>query len=650
VLDCLGSNDILLAMYHLDTLKDFKVGNNFYYEVKNPNSEMFYPVKELIEAALELKKVEFKNSLFDKPSTSDPVYIILDRLGFNYSPKKKENILLKLSKTQDLRNEIYIPKKYIGKENKFFPDPRLEDPAPQDETPHIIKVLIKWKGIDSNFREYDLKNFRIEFDANADTRIAGTPSKSLNSIIIFKKIENKKYEVELIEKESSDYTRIFNRMDNKSYMLLDEMEMTTLSEIQKTKPCFPLNQILYGPPGTGKTDATVEKALQILDLKTEDRAENRDIFRSLLNKKIFFVTMHPSYSYEDFVQGIKPKTSSKGDLLFEPKSGIFKIVSDLAKTVYEDDGEIIDNEIDNIDILRICFFLSKFNTKADRKANLVFGSKSPGEAFSSIGKKFNINPNTLKNHRDKFDFLTTNERKGWQPRNGSVDTLDNSDLWPYNDIYNELNDKTFDDIKNIIDGIEKKTKTTTTKTEHNINYVLILDEINRANISKVFGELITLLEEDKRIGNENELSVTLPSGEVFSVPPNLYIIGTMNTADKSIALVDIALRRRFQFIPVYPDSSVIANYSKSDDKSEKASFMDSLNTRLRVDKGVDFQIGHAYFLKENSLADVINENIIPLLVEYLRNDLEKVKKLLSDLGKPLDEDYYTKTGLLKYIG
>jgi 5-methylcytosine-specific restriction endonuclease McrBC GTP-binding regulatory subunit McrB len=124
----------------------------------------------------------------------------------------------------------------------------------------------------------------------------------------------------------------------------------------------------------------------------------------------------------------------------------------------------------------------------------------------------------------------------------------------------------------------------------------------------------------------------------------------MNTADKSIALVDIALRRRFQFIPVYPDSSVIVNHCKSSDKSEKAEFMDALNVRLRMDKGVDFQIGHAYFLKENLLADVINENIIPLLVEYLRNDLEKVKKLLSDIGKPLDEDYYSKTGLLKYIG
>ena len=413
---------------------------------------------------------------------------------------------------------------------------------------------------------------------------------------------------------------------------------------------FPINQILFGPPGTGKTDATVEKALEILNLKTNDRQENRDIFRSLLNKRIFFVTMHPSYSYEDFVHGIKPKTSDKGDLLFEPKPGIFKVVSDLATKIFDDEGVVIDNEIDNKDILRLCFFLSKFNSKTDKKANNYFGSESNGEVFALVGSKFGANPNSIKNHRDKFDFLTTDERNGWQPHNGSNDTLDNTPLWPYHDIYLELKDISFEEIKVVIKSIEKKKETKVRRTEENTNYVLILDEINRANISKVFGELITLLEEDKRIGKENELSVTLPSGEVFSVPPNLFIIGTMNTADKSIALVDIALRRRFQFIPVYPDSSIITRFCKSADKADKVLFMDSLNTRLRVDKGVDFQIGHAYFLKDNLLADVINENVIPLLTEYNRNDLEKVKKLLSDLGKPLDEDYYNKTGLLKYIG
>ena len=413
---------------------------------------------------------------------------------------------------------------------------------------------------------------------------------------------------------------------------------------------YPLNQILFGPPGTGKTDATVEKSLEILDLKTDDRTENREIFRGLLNKKIFFVTMHPSYSYEDFVQGIKPKTSKDGALLFESQSGIFKVVSELATNIFEDEGEVFDNDVDNKDLLRIFYFLSRFNTKDDKKASNYFGANTYSNTYKIIGEKFSINPNTINNHVDKFDYLASDERAGWKPRNGSDNKLDNSEMWPYNDIYIELKDKSFEQLKELIMSIEKKTETKVKRTEDNTNYVLILDEINRANISKVFGELITLLEEDKRIGKENELSVTLPSGEVFSVPPNLFIIGTMNTADKSIALVDIALRRRFQFIPVYPDPSVISDFCKSADKADKALFMDNLNTRLRADKGVDFQIGHAYFLKDNLLADVINENVIPLLTEYYRNDLEKVKKLLSDLGKPLDEDYYTKTGLLKYIG
>lgn len=415
-----------------------------------------------------------------------------------------------------------------------------------------------------------------------------------------------------------------------------------------------LNQILYGPPGTGKTDSTIEKSLEILDLlssksdESERRKENRETFRTLLNKRIFFVTMHPSYGYEDFVQGIKPLTE-KGRLLFELKDGVFKVITDLASDFFKEEGEITVKNIDNKDILRVCFFLSKFNTNADKKANLSFGAHNYSQVFQIIGNKFDVNPNSVKNHRDKFDFLVSSERAGWRPQNGSDTVLDNTELWPYQDVYVELKDKSFEDVKAIVTEIEKKTSEKLNKKESNINFVLILDEINRANISKVFGELITLLENDKRIGADNELSVTLPSGKPFSIPPNLYVIGTMNTADRSIALVDIALRRRFQFIPVYPDSLVVDTFCKSADKSSKKEFMDNLNKILRKDKGVDFQIGHAYFLKDNSLRYIINENIIPLLTEFYRNDLEQVKKILAKVNTPVNEKYYEETGLLKYF-
>jgi 5-methylcytosine-specific restriction protein B len=474
-------------------------------------------------------------------------------------------------------------------------------------------------------------------------------------ILLLNKVNPSTFTCEYIGMHNEAYNHYNHLFDfNSNHQLILNENVEQQEQNNKVQTNIALNQILFGPPGTGKTDATIEKALEILELKTNDRIENREIFRNLLNKKIFFVTLHPSYSYEDFVQGIKPKTSDKDELLFEPKPGIFKIVSDLARNIFEDDGEVIDSAIDNKDLLRIFYFLSKFNTKEDKKASNYFGANTYSKTFKIIGDKFSINPNTINNHVDKFDYLASEERTGWKPKNGSDDKLDNSEMWPYNDVYVELKDKSFDQVKEIINAIEKKIEIKIKRTEKNTNYVLILDEINRANISKVFGELITLLEEDKRIGKENELSVTLPSGEIFSVPPNLYIIGTMNTADKSIALVDIALRRRFQFVPIYPKPEIIIKFGKKD-KELKKDLMVELNKKL-IDqtgdfyKGVDFQIGHAYFLKDNILADVINENVIPLLTEYFRNDLIKIKNLMTEIGKPLDESHYAQTGLLMFKG
>ena len=164
------------------------------------------------------------------------------------------------------------------------------------------------------------------------------------------------------------------------------------------------------------------------------------------------------------------------------------------------------------------------------------------------------------------------------------------------------------------------------------DYLIIIDEINRANISKVFGELITLIEEDKRWGELNALSVTLPSGDHFAVPNNLFILGTMNTADKSISLIDTALRRRFGFVEMTPDADKIA------DPVLKDVFV-KLNTGLAKElDGTDLLIGHAYFIGKTAadLCQIMNRSIIPLLYEYFYDSGKKVENQLKNALDGLD--------------
>lgn len=161
------------------------------------------------------------------------------------------------------------------------------------------------------------------------------------------------------------------------------------------------------------------------------------------------------------------------------------------------------------------------------------------------------------------------------------------------------------------------------------NYVIIIDEINRANISKVFGELITLIESDKRWGEINETCATLQSGDVFAVPNNLYIIGTMNSADKSISLIDAALRRRFEFIEHYPNASLVDDPTLSD-------VLTKINTILADSlESSDLLIGHSYFMGKTAddLCAILNNSIIPLLYEYYYDNKKKVIGVLTDALK-----------------
>jgi len=175
-----------------------------------------------------------------------------------------------------------------------------------------------------------------------------------------------------------------------------------------------------------------------------------------------------------------------------------------------------------------------------------------------------------------------------------------------------------------VDGTFKKIADTALNDSQN-NYVIIIDEINRANISKVFGELITLIEEDKRWGEINETCATLQSGDIFAVPNNLYIVGTMNSADKSISLIDAALRRRFEFVEQKPQPELV-----SDTQLKKV--LNSLNNSLVDDlESADLLIGHSYFMNKTAadLVEILNNSIIPLLYEYFYDNKNKVASVLS---------------------
>lgn len=195
----------------------------------------------------------------------------------------------------------------------------------------------------------------------------------------------------------------------------------------------------------------------------------------------------------------------------------------------------------------------------------------------------------------------------------------------------------------VVDGVFKQICDEALKNSHK-DYAIFIDEINRGNISEIFGELITLVEVDKRIGEDNQLEVTLPySKQKFGVPKNLNIFGTMNSADRSISLIDVALRRRFKFINMTTNLELLSEVFKNRglnpnniDGIDIIKLLEKLNARIEVLLDANFVIGHAYFSKVNTyedLKEVIINQIVPLLEEYFYDDLEKVQLVFNDLNQ-----------------
>ena len=447
------------------------------------------------------------------------------------------------------------------------------------------------------------------------------------------------------------------------------------------------NLILYGPPGTGKTYAAAEHAVRLCgEAPPADRAALMARYKALCGAgRIEFVTFHQSMAYEDFVEGLRPVQATDGGTGFglEPTPGVFRRIARRAETstgpgaatftvgarkVFKmsigeasnpDDVHLFEDAIaggytilgySDMDWSDVAFadrraiieaiHAEDGNTDADatsgrvqmphifrnwmRAGDLVVVSKGNG-LFRAIGE---VTGDYVHAPRDEPGYAHRRPvRWLWIDRSGV----------PVSEIYGR--------------GFSQRAVYVLAQSDLNIPaleryvasqqdtgsgapepFVLVIDEINRANISKVFGELITLLEADKRLGRANELKVRLPySGDLFGVPANLHVVATMNTADRSIALIDKALRRRFTFIEMMPDY-YIPGMAREIAGVSLADVLRTINDRIEYLLDREHQVGHAWLLgcdTKERLDDAMRTKVIPLIAEYFFEDLGRTAEVLG---------------------
>ena len=487
--------------------------------------------------------------------------------------------------------------------------------------------------------------------------------------------------------------RILDLWARKIGAYTDESETEEETEMGEQVISYDRNMILYGPPGTGKTYNTVIYSVAIVEKKKIDelKKEAASDYKSVKKRydaylkegKIAFTTFHQSYGYEEFIEGIKPNTSDDASKLeYSVEDGIFKEFCarasaptkkdrddyglndspvvwkvSLAKTYdnpvrseclsnnhirigwdsygpdiidddYKNGGKTVLNAFINKmkigDIVLSCYTQSTIDA-----IGVITGDCEWDDSFSEYKRVRKVKW-LLK---QKIDILEYNGGS-----NMTLSTVYKMKITA-NDVLKMLGKNTDDDPN------EKKEQD---------NYVFIIDEINRGNISKIFGELITLIEDTKRIGADEEMKVRLPyssNEKPFGVPSNVYILGTMNTADRSIAMMDTALRRRFSFKEMMPDSKVLKDINAdkviADGQTiDVAAMLDIINKRIEYLYDREHTIGHAFFtgLKNDPsiehLSMIFEKSVIPLLQEYFYEDYAKIQLVLGDDGKKNENKKY----------
>lgn len=472
----------------------------------------------------------------------------------------------------------------------------------------------------------------------------------------------------------------------------NKLENNPEGEIDMSDKVINKNMILYGPPGTGKTYNTVLYAVSICDgieITELEKKPYEDVlsrYKDLKDKekRIAFTTFHQSYGYEEFIEGIKPilvdSDSSEDDfekLEYSIKPGIFKEFCERAKekTIsYSFNSDVKKNPT----VWKVSLEGSKSTpTKSDCFDNYRIRIGWPerdryitdeSEVYSAKERRILLD---FQSEMQKGDLVVTLYDQftidGIGVVDGDYEWLEDGEKFPRCRKVKWLAKDIREDIKELNHGkamtsstvyrlkvppeeilklAEKNNHEAQVEVNNNQdNYVMIIDEINRGNISKIFGELITLIETTKREGEDEAMEAQLPySGEPFSVPNNVYILGTMNTADRSIALMDTALRRRFEFDEMMPKSSVLTNLGiNMIEGIDIVRMLDTINERIEYLFDREHKIGHAYFtpLAEektiNKLANIFQNAIIPLLQEYFYEDYSKIQLVLGDNGKEKDE-------------